>query len=186
MAPVIKAKDEEIAVSFATIFILNSVALIVFPFVGRLMDLSQESFGLWAALAIHDTSSVVGASASFGAVALAIATTVKLTRALWITPVVLGFTLFKRTKQKINFPLFIVGFVLAALIRSLLPDVHILWDGLAFGARRLLVVTLFLIGAGLTREVLKKVGFRPMIQGLSLWVLVSIVTLVVICKNIIH
>lgn len=184
IAPVIKAKDEEVAVSLATIFTLNSVALILFPFVGHLIHLSQESFGLWAALAIHDTSSVVGASASFGAVALTIATTVKLTRALWITPVVLGFALFKKVNRKVNFPFFILGFVLAALVRSLLPNLHILWDGLAFGARRLLVGTLFLIGAGLTKEVLKKVGFRPMIQGITLWVLVSIVTLVIICKLI--
>jgi uncharacterized integral membrane protein (TIGR00698 family) len=182
IAPVINAKDEEVAVSLATIFTLNSAALIIFPFVGRLIHLSQQSFGLWAALAIHDTSSVVGASASFGAVALAIATTVKLTRALWITPVVLGFALFKKTNKKINLPFFILGFVLAALIRSLLPNLHMLWDCLAFGARRLLVVTLFLIGAGLTKEVLKKVGFRPMIQGLTLWVLVSVITLVIICK----
>jgi uncharacterized integral membrane protein (TIGR00698 family) len=106
IAPVIKAKDDEVAVSLATIFTLNSVALILFPFVGRLIHLSQDSFGLWAALAIHDTSSVVGASASFGAVALAIATTVKLTRALWITPVVLGFAFFRKANKKINFPFF--------------------------------------------------------------------------------
>jgi uncharacterized integral membrane protein (TIGR00698 family) len=186
MAPVLKAKDEEIAVSLATIFTLNSVALILFPFVGHLMHLSQESFGLWAALAIHDTSSVVGASASFGATALAIATTVKLTRALWITPVVLGFSFIKKSNKKINFPLFIAGFAVAALIRTLLPQLHVLWDDFSFIARRLLVVTLFLIGTGLTRDVLKKVGFRPMIQGLTLWVLVSVATLVVICRNIIH
>jgi uncharacterized integral membrane protein (TIGR00698 family) len=186
IAPVIKAKDEEIAVSLATIFTLNSVALILFPFVGSLLHLSQECFGLWAALAIHDTSSVVGASASFGAVALAIATTVKLTRALWITPVVLGFAYFRKANQKVGFPIFIVGFVLAALIRSLFPNLHSVWDGFAFSARRLLVMTLFLIGAGLTRDILKKVGFRPMFQAATLWMIVSIITLALIYKNIIH
>jgi uncharacterized integral membrane protein (TIGR00698 family) len=186
LAPVIKAKDEEIAVSLATVFTLNSVALILFPFVGRLMHLSQESFGLWAALAIHDTSSVVGAAASFGAIALAIGTTVKLTRALWIMPIVLGIAFFRKSDQKVKFPFFILGFVLAALIRSLLPNQHIVWDSFAFGARRLLVVTLFLIGSGLTRELLKKVGFRPMILGLSLWVLVSAATLTIISRGIIH
>ena len=183
LAPVIKAKDEEIAVSLATVFTLNSVALILFPFIGRLMHLSQESFGLWAALAIHDTSSVVGAAASFGAIALAIGTTVKLTRALWIMPIVLGIAFFRKSDQKVKFPLFILGFVLAALIRSLLPNQHIVWDGFAFGARRLLVVTLFLIGSGLTRELLKKVGFRPMILGVSLWMLISIGTLVAISNR---
>jgi uncharacterized membrane protein YadS len=105
-----------------------------------------------------------------------------LTRALWITPIVLGFAFFKKANKKINFPIFILGFVLAALTRSLLPNLHMLWDGLAFGARRLLVVTLFLIGTGLTKDVLKKVGFRPIIQGITLWVLVSLVTLAIICK----
>lgn len=186
LAPVIKAKDEEIAVSLATVFTLNSVALILFPFVGRLMHLSQESFGLWAALAIHDTSSVVGAAASFGAVALAIATTVKLTRALWIMPITLGIALMRKSDQTVKFPHFILGFVLAALIRSLLPHEHIAWDTIAFAARRLLVATLFLIGSGLTRELLKRVGIRPMLQGVALWIIVSIGTLTIISKGIIR
>ena len=186
MAPVLKAKDDEIAVSLATVFTLNSVALVLFPLVGRLAHLSQQSFGIWAGLAIHDTSSVVGAAASFGAAALATGTTVKLTRALWITPIVLGFAFLKKTDQKVKFPLFILGFALAALAHSLVPNLHVVWDGLAFGARRLLVVTLFLIGSGLTREVLRKVGFGPMVQGITLWVLVGATTLLVICKGIIH
>ncbi len=186
MAPVIKAKEEDIAVSLATVFTLNSVALVLFPYVGHLLHLPEEFFGLWAGLAIHDTSSVVGAAASYGPSALAVGTTVKLTRALWIMPVVLGFAFFKKSDQKTKFPLFIVGFVAAALIRSLLPNLHGAWDDIAFGARRLLVVTLFLIGSGLTREVLKKVGFRPMLQGIALWILVSVTTLAVIIKGIIH
>jgi uncharacterized integral membrane protein (TIGR00698 family) len=180
MAPILKAKDEEIAVSLATVFTLNSIALVLFPFVGNMVHLSQQSFGLWAALAIHDTSSVVGAAASYGAVALAIGITVKLTRAMWIAPIAMGFAFFKKTDRKVAIPYFIFGFVAATAIRSVFPNQHIVWDGLAFGAKRLLVVTLFLIGSGLTRNALKKVGFRPMIQGVSLWVIVSITTLLII------
>jgi uncharacterized integral membrane protein (TIGR00698 family) len=185
LAPVLKAKHEDIAVSLATIFTLNSVALLLFPFVGHLLHLNQQAFGLWAALAIHDTSSVVGAASSFGAAALATATTVKLTRALWIMPAVLIIAFFKKSDSKAKFPLFIAGFVAAALIRSLFPHANAAWDTLAFIARRLLVVTLFLIGSGLTRELLKKTGFRPMMQGVVLWITVSSVTLTVIC-TIVH
>lgn len=110
----------------------------------------------------------------------------KLTRALWITPVVLGYAFFKKEKQKIKFPLFIIGFLLAALVRSLVPTLQSVWDDFAFGARRLLVVTLFLIGTGLTREVLKKVGIRPLIQGISLWVIVSSVTLAKIVSGLVR
>jgi uncharacterized integral membrane protein (TIGR00698 family) len=184
MAPVLKAKDEEIAVSLATVFTLNSVALLLFPFVGHLLHLSQNSFGLWAALAIHDTSSVIGAAASFGAVALTVGITVKLTRALWITPVVLGYAYLRKTNQKTKFPLFIVGFVAAALTKSLLPNLDIVWNSIAFGSRRLLVATLFLIGSGLTKEVLKKVGFRPLIQGITLWLIVSASVLLLIILNV--
>ena len=186
MAPVIKAKDEETAISLATVFMLNSLALVLFPFIGKFMHMDQQSFGLWAALAIHDTSSVVGAAASFGTVALGIATTVKLTRALWIAPSALTIAFFKKEDAKIKFPFFILGFLLATGIRSLLPSCDILWNDLSFLARRLLVVTLFLIGAGLTKDVLKKVGFRPMIQGILLWIIVSIVSMILIKSQIIH
>ena len=186
LAPVIKAKNEETAVSLAIIFTLNSIALIIFPFVGHLLHLNQESFGTWAGLAIHDTSSVVGAAASFGAKSLEIGTTVKLTRALWITPVVLIFAFFKKSGGKITFPFFILGFVIAATIRTLFPNLNWLWDVLAFGAKRLLVATLFLIGAGLTREILKKVGFWPLLQGVTLWILVSITTLLAIGEGFIR
>jgi uncharacterized integral membrane protein (TIGR00698 family) len=185
MAPVLKAKNEEIAVSLATVFTLNSVALLLFPEIGHLLHMSQKSFGLWSALAIHDTSSVVGAAASYGSEALAVGTTVKLTRALWITPVVLGFAYFKKSGQKATFPFFILGFVVAAIIRSLFPDFHVFWDGIAFGAKRLLVLTLFLIGAGLTKEVLKKVGFTSMMQGIVLWIIVSISVLLLITGQVI-
>ena len=185
MAPVIKAKSEEVAVALATVFTLNSIALILFPPIGRLAHLSAPAFGLWSALAIHDTSSVVGAASTFGPVALATATTVKLTRALWIMPCVLGYALVRKTEQRATVPLFIVGFVVAAAVRSLVPQYVGVWDTLAFMARRLLVVTLFLIGAGLTRDVLKKVGFRPLVQGVSLWLLVSTLTLAAISYHLI-
>jgi uncharacterized integral membrane protein (TIGR00698 family) len=185
MAPVIKAKDEEIAVSLATVFTLNAVALILFPMIGHLLHLSQQSFGLWAALAIPDTSSVVGAASAYGGMALAVGVTVKLTRALWITPVVLGTAMFTKSRQKVKFPLFILGFVAAAVIRSLLPDLSGVWDGVAACARQMLVVTLFLIGAGLTREVLKRVGFAPMVQGVLLWLTVSALTLTAVYQSLI-
>lgn len=183
LAPVLKAKDEEIAVSLATVFTLNSVALLLFPPIGHLLHLDQQAFGLWAALAIHDTSSVVGAASSYGPIALATGVTVKLTRALWIAPCVLGFAFFRKSEQRVTIPLFILGFIAAAIIRSIFPEQAGIWDGIAFIARRLLVVTLFLIGAGLSRAVLKKVGFRPMIQGISLWLLMSIITLAAILQG---
>ncbi|MGP8153594.1 MAG: putative sulfate exporter family transporter [Smithella sp.] len=155
----LKAKDEEIAVSLAIVFTLNSIGLFLFPFIGHSLYMSQDSFRVWAALAIHDTSSVVGATAAFGATALAIGTTVKLTCALWITPIVLGYTFYKKISEKIHFPYFIIGFVLAAIVRSTLPNFNTVWDVFAFGGRRLLVLTLFLIGSGLTKDVLGMLGF---------------------------
>jgi len=177
MAPVLEARDDETAVALATVFTLNSVALLLFPLIGHLLKLDQSVFGTWAGLAIHDTSSVVGAAAAYGSQALAVGTTVKLTRAIWITPIVIGAALFKKSEQKARVPLFIIGFVLAAAIRTLLPDYRLQWDGLAAIAKQCLVVTLFLIGAGLSREVLMQVGVRPLLQGVTLWMLVSALTL---------
>jgi len=185
MAPVIKAKSEEVAVSLATVFLLNALALLIFPVIGHWAALQPAAFGLWSALAIHDTSSVVGAASTFGPVALATATTVKLTRALWITPCVLAYAAIRKSDSKAAVPLFILGFIAAAIIRSALPQQALVWDTLAFAARRLLVVTLFLIGAGVTRETLKKVGFRPMLQGVTLWVIVSVVTLAAVVFRVI-
>jgi len=185
MAPVVKAKSDEIAVSLATVFTLNAAALLLFPAVGSLLHLDQGQFGLWAGLAIHDTSSVVGAASAFGPEALALATTVKLTRALWIMPCVLGAALLARSDQKAKFPLFIAGFVAAAGLRTLLPSLAPLWDVLVAVARQSLVLTLFLIGTGLTREVLRKVGVRPLAQGVVLWLLVSAATLAAIVTGLI-
>ena len=173
MSPVIRAKRHETGVALATVFTLNAIGLLVFPMLGRLMDLDQATFGVWAALAIHDTSSVVGAASAYGERALEVATTVKLARALWIVPVVLVAGVLVRHKGAPRVPLFLIGFVAAAGIRSLVPSLDHVWDAIFVGARRLLVVTIFLIGAGLTREVLSRAGSRPMVLGVVLWVLVS-------------
>jgi uncharacterized integral membrane protein (TIGR00698 family) len=180
MAPVLKAKNDETAVALATVFTLNSVALLLFPLIGHLLQLDQGVFGTWAGLAIHDTSSVVGAASAYGAHALNIGTTVKLTRAIWIAPVVLGMSLIRKSEQKARIPLFIIGFVLAAAIRTFLPQYGHYWGALAVIAKQCLVVTLFLVGAGLSIEVLRNVGVRPLFQGITLWLLVSGITLVTI------
>ena len=177
LAPVIEAKDDEIAVALATVFTLNAVALPAFPAVGHLLRMSQHDFGVWAGLAIHDTSSVVGAAAVYGSTALTIGTTVKLTRAMWIVPFVSGTAWIKKSKQRAGIPLFIVGFIMSSLLRTLAPQLIFIWDGAAGMAKQALVVTLFLIGTGLSRNVLRTVGVRPLIQGFILWLLVSVVTL---------
>lgn len=180
MSPVIKAKDEEIAVALATVFSLNAIALVIFPYLGHYFGLTEHQFGVWAALAIHDTSSVVGASAVFGATALAVATTVKLTRAMWIIPYCIAAGAFMKSEERASIPLFIIGFVLAAIINTYLPDFITLWDSVYGLAKHLLVMTLFLIGAGLTKKVLKQVGLKPFILGSILWVIVSITILMLI------
>lgn len=177
MAPVLKAEDDEIAVSLATVFTLNAVALLLFPVIGHQLHLSQTIFGTWAGMAIHDTSSVVGAASVYGAKALAVGTTVKLSRALWITPFVLFVSWRSRATGKKAVPLFIIGFILAAAIRTAFPQFASQWHWLALIAKQLLVVTLFLIGAGLSRELLRKVGVRPLLQGVVLWLLVGSLTL---------
>ncbi len=183
MAPVIKARDEEAAVSLATVFALNAVALILFPPLGHLFELDQHQFGLWAALAIHDTSSVVGASAAYGAVALAVGTTAKLTRALWIAPCTLVASAFCKSEQRVGIPLFIIGFIAAAVINSWVPSLALVWGGIYACSKQVLVMTLFLIGAGLTRQVLKQVGVRPLLLGVLLWVIVSVTVLVLILQS---
>lgn len=174
MAPVIKAEGEETGVALATIFTLNSIALFLFPPLGHLLGMGQQQFGLWSALAIHDTSSVVGAAAAYGGLALAIGTTVKLTRALWIMPSALLAAWFTKSEGKAKFPLFIIGFIAAAAINTALPQFEQLWHPLNSIARQSLVVTLFLIGSGLTREVLAKTGIKPLAQGVTLWIIVSV------------
>lgn len=181
VAPVLKADDNEISVSMGTIFILNAVALFIFPPIGHLLDMTQEQFGLWAAIAIHDTSSVVGAGAAYGEKALEVATMVKLTRALWIIPVAFVTTLlFKQKESKITIPWFILFFVLAMVANTFLSIPAVISSSLVWIAKKGLTVTLFLIGAGLSRKVIKHVGVRPMVQGVILWVFIGVLSLVVI------
>ncbi len=184
IAPVIDADAEEISVSLATIFILNSIALVVFPLIGHALDLTQNQFGLWAAIAIHDTSSVVGASAKYGSEALQIATTVKLARALWIVPIALFIAAVFRSKNtgnhtKIAIPWFIFLFLLTMLAKTYAPPIipPSLFESFVNLAKAGLTVTLFLIGAGLSRETLRKVGVKPLLQGVLLWLVISLVAL---------
>lgn len=181
MGPAIGAGREAIGMSLATVFLLNAVALYLFPPIGHALGLSQHQFGIWAALAIHDTSSVVGAAATFGAAALQEATVLKLSRALWILPLVLVAAACRRGARhagRLPVPWFIGGFVLAAMTRSLagagaLP----LLDQVARGGRVALTTTLFLIGASLTRSQVRDVGARPMLMGVILWAAVTAATL---------
>ena len=183
IAPIADANEEEMAVSLGTVFVLNSVALFLFPFLGYLFHMTQEQFGLWSALAIHDTSSVVGAAAKYGATALTIATTIKLARALWIVPLSFITAATLKSKARIQWPWFILFFCLAALLNTLLPA----WSP-AFGALNHLgkiglTVTLFLIGTGLNKKTLQHVGLRPLLQGLALWIIVGSVTLALILRQ---
>lgn len=186
LGPVVKADDEEMAVSMGTVFVLNSVALFVFPVIGAYLGLSQQQFGLWSALAIHDTSSVVGAAAKYGSVALGIAVTVKLARALWIVPLALGTAARNGSKTKVQWPWFILYFCLAAIVNSYLPQIHNVCIRLSDLGRTGLAVTLFLIGTGISRQTLKEVGPKPLIQGLVLWVVVATATLTAIRYGWIH
>ena len=176
VGPVIKAKDSDMSVALATIFVLNAIALFIFPVFGNWLGLTQQEFGTWAAIAIHDTSSVVGAGAAYGEEALQVATTIKLTRALWIIPLALATSvIFKNGGKKINIPWFILWFVVAILINTYLldgvPEVGKAISGLA---RKGLIVTMFFIGASLSTDVLKAVGVKPLLQGVLLWVVISV------------
>jgi uncharacterized integral membrane protein (TIGR00698 family) len=181
MSPVLEANEEEMAVSLGTVFVLNSVALLLFPTIGWALHLSQMQFGLWAALAIHDTSSVVGASEKFGATALAVGTTVKLARALWIVPLALATASLRKSNARVQWPWFILWFCLAAVAASYLPERLPQAAGLFRALDRMgrsgLTVVLFLIGTGISRRTLKQVGVRPMLQGVTLWVVVASLTL---------
>lgn len=186
LVPVMDAGEEQTAVSMGTVFVLNSVALFLFPAVGALLKLSQTQFGLWAALAIHDTSSVVGAAAKYGAAALAVGTTVKLARSLWIVPVALGVAAVNKSRRKVQLRWFILFFLIAAVMNSYIPVLHPAGMQVARLGRLGLAVTLFLIGTGISRETLKKVGVRPLIQGIVLWVVVGSLSLGLILKGWIH
>lgn len=179
---VLKADDGEMSVSLGTIFILNAIALFLFPVIGHALNMSQQDFGTWAAIAIHDTSSVVGAGAAYGEEALKVATTIKLTRALWIIPLALVTSfLFKKQGRKISIPWFIFFFILAMAFNTYVLNSTstgiMIGDGINHVARKTLTITLFFIGASLSRDVLKAVGIRPMIQGVLLWITISLSTL---------
>lgn len=186
VGPIAEANEEEMAVSLGAVFILNSVALFLFPVVGLALHMTQTQFGLWAALAIHDTSSVVGATAKYGATALAVGTTVKLARALWIVPLSFVTAGVLKNKARIQWPWFILLFCFAALLNTVLPVLNPTFVALSRLGRIGLTVTLFLIGTGLNRETLEKVGFRPLLQGLALWIIVGSATLALILINWIH
>lgn len=181
ISPAIKAEEKQISVALGTIFILNSIALFVFPFIGNLVHLDASQFGLWCAIAIHDTSSVVGAATKFGVEALEVATTVKLARALWIIPIsILSSFIFKNTESKVKIPYFIGFFILAMLANSYIPFVNDFSSYITTIAKIGLTVTLFLIGSGLSAKVLSSVGFKPLLLGVILWICISISSLWII------
>lgn len=178
LSPVVKAEEKQISVSLGVIFILNSIALFLFPVIGHRLHLSQTQFGLWCAIAIHDTSSVVGAASHYGAQALQVATTVKLARALWIIPVAFITTIaFKTGANKIKIPYFIGLFILAMIVNSYVPFIKPIVPYLTSIAKVGLTLTLFLIGSGLSIKKLKSVGIVPLFQGVMLWVLISGISL---------
>ena len=176
VGPVIKAKDSDMSVALATIFVLNAIALFIFPVLGQWLGLTQQEFGTWAAIAIHDTSSVVGAGAAYGEEALQVATTIKLTRALWIIPLALVTSfIFKSEGKKVSIPWFILWFIVAILINTYLLDaVPQVGKAISGLARKGLIITMFFIGASLSTNVLKAVGVKPLVQGVLLWLVISI------------
>lgn len=181
VAPAIKANEKQISMALGTVFLLNALALFVFPTVGRILDLSQTQFGLWCAVAIHDTSSVVGAASKYGSEALEVATTVKLTRALWIIPIsFLSSLAFKSNGTKVKIPYFIALFILVIILNSYVPWVQSIGAYMVAISKIGLTLTLFLIGASMSRDVLLSVGLKAILQGIVLWLCLSIPVLVYI------
>lgn len=188
VGPTIDASGEELSVSIGTVFLLNALGLLIFPPIGHALGLTEPQFGLWAALAIHDTSSVVGAGARFGAVALAVATTVKLARALWIVPLTLATAAVRARRDRthaaaaarVAWPWFILGFLGAAVLATYVPAGAPVYRWLLHGGHVGLTATLFLIGTGISRASLRAVGARPLLQGVLLWLVVATVTVLVI------
>lgn len=179
VGPVLKAKDSEMSVALATIFVLNAIALFIFPVMGHALQLDQQQFGTWAAIAIHDTSSVVGAGAAYGEEALKVATTIKLTRALWIIPLALVTSfIFKGDGKKVSIPWFILYFIVAIVLNTYVLDtVPQVGQAISGLARKGLIITMFFIGASLSMDVLKQVGLKPLLQGIVLWIVISISSL---------
>lgn len=178
VAPAIDADDESIAIALATVFVLNSLALFIFPVIGHALSLDQHTFGTWAAIAIHDTSSVVGAASAYGEQALTTATTLKLARALWIIPVALvSAMLFRNKNSKLTIPYFIFFYCGAILVSDYLPQFEWAYHGIFDVSKKLLVVCLFLIGTSISIERLKQAGSKPMLFGITMWLLISITSL---------
>ena len=182
VGPVIKAKPANMSVALAVVFVLNAIALFIFPSIGHWLGLSQQEFGTWAAIAIHDTSSVVGAGAAYGEEALKVATTIKLTRALWIIPLALATSfIFKSKDHKITIPWFILYFIIAILLNTFVLDtVPSVGTAISGIARRFLTLTMFFIGASLSTDILRSVGIKPLIQGIILWIVISVGSLLYI------
>lgn len=181
VGPITKADQNEMSVSLATIFILNAIALFIFPVMGHWLELSQHQFGIWAAIAIHDTSSVVGAGSTYGEEALKVATTVKLTRALWIIPLSIFTSLYFKTKgDKVAIPWFILFFILAMVLNTYLAIPKQLTHDIVAVSRQSLTLTLFFIGAGLSRATIKSVGVKPLILGITLWFFIALISLIFI------
>ncbi|ANU36832.1 putative sulfate exporter family transporter [Vibrio scophthalmi] len=174
VSPAIQAEDEEIGLALATVFVLNSIALFIFPVIGHALNLDQHTFGTWAAIAIHDTSSVVGAASAYGEEALTTATTLKLARALWIIPVAfVSAVIFRSDSKKITIPFFILFYCLAIGVSDALPQFEAIYNVIFDVAKRALVVCLFLIGCGISVSKLKAAGAKPLLFGVTLWVLIS-------------
>lgn len=181
VGPIAKADESEMSVSLATIFVLNAVALFLFPVLGHWLELTQQQFGMWAAIAIHDTSSVVGAGATYGEQALKIATTVKLTRALWIIPLSIFTSFYFKSKEdKVFIPWFILFFIVAMIVNSFNVLPLEIGHGIVAIAKQGLTLTLFFIGAGLSRKVIRSVGAKPMILGVILWIFIAVISLLFI------
>jgi len=186
IAPITNASQEEIAVALGTVFVLNSIALLTFPAIGTALHMTQSQFGLWSALAIHDISSVVGATAKYGAVALTVGTTVKLARALWIVPLSIGTAMANKSKARVQWPWFILFFCLAAVLNTYVHIFQSAYSVLKHLGGIGLTVTLYLIGTGLSMKTLREVGLRPFLQGILLWILVAVGSLALIRGGWVH
>lgn len=183
ISPIVDAKEEEMTMALGTVFVLNAIALIIFPVFGHALDLSQAQFGVWSAIAIHDTSSVVGAAATYGHEALQIATTVKLGRALWIVPLSLLVAIFLKKDKRVRFPYFILLFVVAMAMNTFLSQVHTLGTWIVPLSKKGMTLTLFLIGTGLSFSSIKKVGTKPLLLGIGLWLLIAMLSLALIVNT---
>ncbi len=185
VGPVLKAGSDEMAVSLGVIFILNSIALFLFPPIGHLIDMTQTQFGTWAAIAIHDTSSVVGAGEVYGEQALQTATLIKLTRALWIIPLAfVTMFIFRDKTGKVSIPWFIFIFVVAMIVNTYVPLPEAFTGTMVWIAKRGMVVTLFMIGASLTVKMLRSVGIKPLMLAVALWVVISVTSLLVVLRTV--